>query len=78
MIAVQKLIANSGKNNSEIARELGVSRSRVSELMNGKIDRISLDALTEWLDYLSDGKLKVGVVATSSATKPKLSANASA
>ena len=70
MIAVQELISKSGMNNTQAGKVLGASRSSVSEVMNGKIDRISLDSLTEWLDILSGGKLKVTVVSTAEAKCP--------
>ena len=64
MIAIESLINASGMNNTQAAEVLGVPRSRISELMNGKIDKISLDALTAWLSILSGGRLKVSAVAT--------------
>jgi predicted XRE-type DNA-binding protein len=62
VIAIENLIKLSGLNNTEVAEHLGVPRSRISELMNGRIDKISLDALTAWLSILSKGQLKVSAV----------------
>ena len=62
MLQLEKLIIASGLNNTQVAELLGVHRHRVSELMNGKIDKISLDAMTAWLCVLSKGELKVSVV----------------
>ncbi|NQV69450.1 MAG: XRE family transcriptional regulator [Pseudohongiella sp.] len=67
MMALEALIKKSGLNNTQAADLLGVPRSRVSELMNGKIDKISLDALTGWLGVLSEGQVKVGVVSSTTA-----------
>jgi predicted XRE-type DNA-binding protein len=64
MLQIEKLIKESGLNNTKTAELLDVPRSRVSELMNGKIDKISLDSLTAWLSVLSKGTLKVSVVET--------------
>jgi|GEM_PF-3959441 len=64
MIVISHLITQNELSNTRAAEILGTQRSRVSELMNGKIDRISLDTLTAWLNILSEGKLKVSVVHT--------------
>ena len=64
MLQIEKLIKESGLNKTQAAELLGVNRHRVSELMNGKIDKISLDALTAWLCILSKGTLRVSVVKT--------------
>ena len=45
-LEIENLINKSCLNNTQVAELLGVPRSRVSELMNGKIDKISLDALS--------------------------------
>lgn len=65
MMTIEGLIKKSGLNNTEAAEVLGVTRSRVSELMNGKLDKISLDALTGWLGILSEGQIKVRAVDSS-------------
>lgn len=61
-LEIENLINKSCLNNTQVAELLGVPRSRVSELMNGKIDKISLDALTAWVAILSNGQLRVSVV----------------
>lgn len=61
-LELERLIKESGLNNTQAAGLLEVPRSRVSELMNGKLDKISLDALTAWVDILSEGQLRVSVV----------------
>tara|TARA_R110002073_G_scaffold9346_1_gene47949 strand:+ start:839 stop:1150 length:312 start_codon:yes stop_codon:yes gene_type:complete len=63
VLAIESLINASGMNNTQVAALLNVPRSRVSELMNGKIHKISLDALTAWVSVLSEGRLKVSAVA---------------
>ncbi|MEX2470458.1 MAG: XRE family transcriptional regulator [Pseudohongiellaceae bacterium] len=68
-IELEQLIIKSDLNYQEVATILGTQRPRVSQLMNGHIDRISLDTLTGWLAVLSEGRKKVGVI-----TKP-VSAN---
>lgn len=70
MIVISQLIEKSGLSNTKAAELLGTPRSRVSELMNGKIDKISLDTLNAWLSVLSGGQLKMAVVATESAANP--------
>lgn len=67
MMTLEALIKKSGLNNTQAAALLGVPRSRVSELMNGKIDKILLDALTGWLGVLSEGRVKVSTVSTTTA-----------
>ena len=68
---IEKLIKESGLNNTKTAELLGVQRSRVSELMNGKIDKISIDALVAWLSVLSNGALKISVVESNNAKGEK-------
>lgn len=70
MIAIEQLIKRNGLNNTQAAKLLGTPRSRISELMNGKIDRISLDSLNIWLDKLSNGQLRLAVVPTKDAVNP--------
>jgi predicted XRE-type DNA-binding protein len=62
MIVIEHLIKRSGLNNSQVATLVGTQRSRISELMNGKIEKISLDSLNTWLAILSGGTLKMAVV----------------
>ena len=69
LIAIEALVRKSGRNNTDIAEVLDVPRYRVSELMNGKIEKISLDAVTAWLSILSQNQLKVAVVETATRSK---------
>jgi len=45
MVALRKLIATKGWTQAEAAEELGVTQSRVSDLVRGKHERFSLDML---------------------------------
>jgi predicted XRE-type DNA-binding protein len=45
LIALEKELRKSGKKQRELAAELGVSRTRISELMHHKTDRFSADKL---------------------------------
>ncbi|BBY91342.1 hypothetical protein MGALJ_10110 [Mycobacterium gallinarum] len=49
MIAIEQRIQENGWKQAEAARRLGVQQPRVSDLMNGKIDKFSLDALVNML-----------------------------
>ena len=49
MIALVQEIASREWSQGEAARVLGVSQPRVSDLVRGRIDRFSLDALVELL-----------------------------
>lgn len=49
MIAIEQRIHENGWKQAEAARKLGVQQPRVSDLMNGKIDKFSLDALVNML-----------------------------
>ncbi|MBL4571833.1 MAG: XRE family transcriptional regulator [Gammaproteobacteria bacterium] len=72
MITIERLIKGSGFNNTQTAEFLSVPRSRISELMNGKIEKISLDALTGWVSVLSKGQIKVGtIISSTAADSPK-------
>ena len=49
-----------GWNQTEAARQLGITQPRVSDLMRGKLSKFSLDALVNMLAGLgSDVKLRV-------------------
>lgn len=52
MIHVQKLIASRRLKQREVAKVLGVSQPRVSDLLRGRIDLFSTDALIEMLARL--------------------------
>lgn len=45
MVALRKLIAAKGWTQAEAAQELGVTQSRVSDLVRGKHEKFSLDML---------------------------------
>src|SRR2546423_4193343 len=52
MIQVQKLIASRRLKQREAAKKLGVSQPRVSDLLRGRIDLFSTDALIDMLARL--------------------------
>ena len=52
MIQAQKLIASRRLKQRELARVLRVSQPRVSDLLRGRIDLFSTDALIDMLDRL--------------------------
>ena len=52
MIQVQKLIAARGLKQKAVARTLGVTQPRVSDLLRGRIDLFSTDALIDMLARL--------------------------
>jgi predicted XRE-type DNA-binding protein len=57
MVIITKLIRENRYTQSEAANLLGVSQPRVSNLMNGKISKFSIDMLIEMmgrLGYLMD------------------------
>lgn len=56
MIQIQKVVASHGLTQSEVAKVLRVSQPRVSDLLRGRIDLFSTDALINML-----GRLGVGV-----------------
>lgn len=49
LIEVQKLIASRGLRQREVAKLLGVSQPRVSDLLRGRIDLFSTDVLIDML-----------------------------
>lgn len=49
MMAVQKFVHRSGLSQTEAARRLGITQPRLSDLMRGRIDRFSIDALVDML-----------------------------
>lgn len=61
MILLEKEIKKLNLSQLEVAKRLGVKPPRISELMNGKIDKFSLDLLIVYLARLGkavDFKLK--------------------
>ncbi len=59
MIHLQKAIATRGLKQAEVAKLLGVTQPRVSELMRGRIDLFSIDTLIALLAHLD---IRVGLV----------------
>ena len=52
-----------GWTQNEAAKQLGITQPRVSDLLNGKLSKFSLDALVNMLAVLgSDVKLKVAEI----------------
>lgn len=47
--ALRDHIANAGISQAQVARQLGVSQPRISDLVRGKIDLFSLDTLVNML-----------------------------
>lgn len=45
MIATEQVVASWKLNRAEAARRLGISPSRLNDLMKGKIDKFSVEAL---------------------------------
>jgi predicted XRE-type DNA-binding protein len=55
LIQVQKVVASSGLKQAEAARVLQVTQPRVSDLLRGRIDLFSTDALIDMLARLGVG-----------------------
>jgi predicted XRE-type DNA-binding protein len=51
MISLCKLIDAKGLTQAQAARQLGVTQPRISDLMRGKIELFSVDALIEMLGH---------------------------
>lgn len=63
MIQVQKLIAARGYKQASAAKILGVTQPRVSDLLRGRIDLFSTDALIDMLARLgAQVRLKIKVL----------------
>lgn len=45
MIAIRDIVIDSGWKQSELAKKIGLTQPRVSDLLNGKIDKFSIDLL---------------------------------
>lgn len=52
MLAIRDLIDSKGWSQRESAEQLGVTQPRISNLVNGKIDKFSLDMLVGMLTKL--------------------------
>ena len=50
MAPLKRSVRERGITQAEAARELGTTQARISELMNGKIQAFSIDALINMLD----------------------------
>jgi predicted XRE-type DNA-binding protein len=66
LIQVQKAIASRGLKQAEAAKMLRVTQPRVSDLLRGRIDLFSTDALIDML-----ARLGVGVRLVIKSTKPR-------
>ena len=51
MTRVERFVKRGGMTQSEAARALGVSQPRLNDLLRGKIDKFSLDALVNMLGH---------------------------
>ena len=49
MIRIEKYVKQSGMTQAEAARELGITQPRLNQLLKGKIQLFSLDALVNML-----------------------------
>ena len=63
MIQLQKLIAARGLRQAQAAKILGVTQPRVSDLLRGRIDLFSTDAIIDMLARLGV-RVKVALVPT--------------
>ena len=72
LIQVQKVIVSRGLKQTEAARELQVTQPRVSDLLRGRIDLFSTDALIDMLARLGVG-VRLVVRQTRSRKVPELS-----
>jgi predicted XRE-type DNA-binding protein len=64
LIALQEVVARKGMKQGEVARLLGISQPRTSDLLRGRLDLFSSDAL---IDYLA----RVGVGVRLTLDRPK-------
>jgi len=51
-VMIRDIIEQEGWTQKEAAKKLGVTQPRISDLVNGKIDRFTLDVLFSMLDKL--------------------------
>ena len=49
MIELEKVLTARGKKQQELADELGIPRTRISEIMNHKTEKFSIDKLVSLL-----------------------------
>ncbi len=49
MIAVQRYVEASGETQSQSAKHLGITQPRLNDLLRGRIEKFSLDALVNML-----------------------------
>ncbi len=68
MIQLQKLIAVRGLTQAQAAKILGVTQPRVSDLLRGRIDLFSTDAIIDMLARLGI-RVKVALVPTKQRAK---------
>jgi len=61
MIQLEKEIASRGLKQAQAAKLLGISQPRVSDLLRGRVDRFSADALIDMLARLG---IKIRLVAS--------------
>ena len=66
IIKIEKVLRSRGLTQREAASVMGVSQPRVSDLMRGKIDAFSSDALIDMLGRLG---LRVRLVASASGSR---------
>lgn len=53
MIALEDYIQKHSLTQTEAAKAMGVSQPRISDLLNGKIDKFSIDQLVKMLERVS-------------------------
>ena len=58
MTRIERLVKRSGMTQKESARVLGVTQPRLNDLLKGRIDKFSLDALVNMLGH---AKLRVEI-----------------
>lgn len=51
-MSLQEAIANSKKNQTEIAKLIGADQPKVSKIINGKLDEFSIERITEYMQKL--------------------------
>jgi len=49
MIAVQRYVSGSGQTQHQAAKQLGITQPRLNDLLRGRIDKFSVDALVNML-----------------------------
>ncbi len=51
-MSLQEAIANSKKNQTEIAKLIGADQPKVSKIINGKLDEFSIERIIEYMQKL--------------------------